>query len=207
MRSGTAFGVLMAILGLLLPTQSQADPIATGSVRLSGPLMSGGGGFSSGDLRVSVSGSGFVEAGYLCFPCPAGTVVSLAGSLSDLDGSVAFESARFRLPDAIEPGVRWTVKMPFTFTALFYPVTVGPSGSFEGAGTVTAEFLTQQILGEVDGELIPVLPGTFFNFVSATYEAPGESFAATPEPASLVLIATGVLGLGMRRRLSRRGTS
>ena len=203
MRSLWIVGVGMTILGLSLPSQIRAEPIAVGSLRLSGPGLSGAGVFSKGDLQVSVSGSGFVEAGLLCFPCATGTVVSFSGSLSDLDGSVGFDSPSFRLPDDIEPGVRWTVRMPFTFTAFFYPLTVGPSGSFDGTGTVTGEFLTQRILGEINGELVEIIPGTFFNFVSATYEAPGESLAATPEPASLLLIATGVVGLGVRARMRR----
>lgn len=205
MRSLLRVGVGMAILGLSLPSPIRAEPIAVGSLRMSGPGLSGAGVFTQGDLQVSVSGSGFVEAGLLCFPCAAGTVVSFTGSLSDLDGAVSFDSPSFRLPDDIEPGVRWTVRMPFTFTAFFYPLTVGPSGSFEGAGTVTGEFLAQRILAEVNGQLVEVVPGIFFNFLSATYEAPGESLAATPEPASLVLIATGVLGVGVRSRLRRLG--
>jgi hypothetical protein len=204
MRGGLRIGVVITILGALLPTETRADPIAVGSLTMSGPGLSGAGVFTKGDLRVSVSGSGFVEAGLLCFPCATGTVVSFTGSLSDLDGFVAFDSPSFRLPDEIEPGVRFTVSMPFTFTASFFPLTVGPSGSFDGAGTVTGEFLTQQILGVVDGQSVVVVPGVFFNFVSATYAAPGETMAATPEPASLLLIATGALGLGLRSRLARR---
>lgn len=195
--------IAVAILGVLLPTESRGEPIATGSVRLSGPLMSGAGGFTLGDLQVSVSGSGFVEAGYLCFLCPPGTMVSLSGSLSDLDGFVSFESPSFQLPDSIEPGVRWTITMPFSFDARFYPVTVGPSGGFSGTGTVTGEFLTQRLLTEINGELVEAVPGTFFHFLSATYTAPGEPVAATPEPASLLLIGTGVLGLGLRSRFRR----
>ena len=203
MRRSSLIGVALITIGCLLPTEIRAEPIAVGSLTLSGPMMSGAGQFAKGDLRVSVSGSGFVEAGYLCFLCPTGTVVSFTGSLSDLDGFVGFESPSFRLPDVIEPGVQWRVVMPFTFQANFYPVTIGPSGSFNGSGIVTGVFRTQRLVTEVNGEPVEIVPGVFFMFESATYDA-GESLAATPEPASLVLIASGVLGLGIRARLTRR---
>ena len=202
MCRSSLIGVVLTVVGCLLPTETRAEPIAVGSLTLSGPLLSGVGVFTKGDLRVSVSGSGFVEAGAVCFPCRTGTLVSLSGSLSDLDGSITFDSPSFRLPEVIEPGVRWQIAVPFTFQANFYPVTVGPSGSFEGSGIVTGEFRTQPLETEISGEIVVIRPGVFFQFLGATYEAPGESLTATPEPASLLLIATGVLCVGLRSRLA-----
>src|SRR5687768_3999120 len=104
---------LLITLGTLLPaTAASADPVTIGSIRIGGLMMWGDAGFRVGDITVSIAGSGFRSPGYECFICGPGSTLSLGGSLSDLDGSVAFSTPSFRLPDVLPPvGSVWTVTL------------------------------------------------------------------------------------------------
>ena len=203
MRRVPLFGCCVAFLGLLLPASSaDADPVVIGTFEVHGRVPAvGSGSFSNGDITLSVGDSGFLDAAARCDLCRAGTELSFSGRFSDLDGFVEFTSPAFVLPH-VAPGVSWTIAMPFSFFGTSWNVSTGTQlGSLGGLGIVTGTFGTQLV--ERDGIL---LEDTFFYFRHATFVAGAEPSAPVPEPASVLLIASGLGGLCAWRRRSAKET-
>jgi len=190
MRRVPLFGCCVAFLGLLLPASSaEADPVVTGVIQVYGPLARFGGSFSSGDVTV-FGAYGIFDA--YCAPCRPGTELSFSGSYTYLSGEGRFSSPRFVLPDGVPAGI-WTIAMPFSFVGATFPSSTGfPVHTLETSGIVTGTFW------RVSEQVAP--PGGLFQFASATYVAGAEPSAPVPEPASVLLIASGLGGLCAWRR-------
>jgi hypothetical protein len=172
---------------LLSAPHATADPI--GTLEVFNPSLIGVGGFSEGSVIVVVATAGYVEAAADCYPCTVGTTTSFSGMFSQFLNLISLTSPTFTIPLAGPPGV-FTVQMPFSFDAF------GEEGTISGDGTVTGTF--RRLQPDPDGS--PRL----VEFQTALYVAGQSTEAPVPEPASMLLIGTGLVGLGARRWRDRR---
>lgn len=212
--------LLLFSLFLLFVPEARADGLVITSGSASFPTSSGGFfSFSGGNTTLN---GGIDFAPMACSPCTAGQAVNLSlyrvggdirGTSGIIDGVtydrfyneswLRFETGTFFVPDDASSIITLTV--PFTFSGSMLGCTqstVGgpcPSPIFStmlsGQGLVTLELYSYMLL---DGRRAYDTRSIIYNFGSA---------APVPEPATLLLLSTGLAGVAARYRMKRRSRS
>ena len=207
----TSCTVLVLLTG---PATSAADPIAV-QVTAGSLNMSGIGGALSlvGDHDFTFLGGVGVVGGVFgpsitCLPCLPGDVISLQAHWdgNDLGGTATFEGATYTQVGSLAPGhaigsvtftgsavappmegLTATVIAPFLFQGRFsFPpsaTTAAATAALTGSGTATI------VLGRQN------LDVAVWSYRSAAYE-----FEPIPEPGTLILVSTALVGVVFRRR-------
>jgi len=194
--------VTLVLVGTALPAYADSITITSGTISL--------GRFNLGDIAVRGDGAsirgnmgpddgGTYEPALSCFrtQCGDALTLSMADSVSNdaetLGGSIVLNGVEYglsRLSFAIlagpvsNPGFTdVTIRSPFTFAAILMATLNGATETFtlRGQGTAIADYGS-------DG------------WFSTTYAFAEASPSATPEPASLLLLGSGLAGVIAHRR-------
>lgn len=207
---------LCAFVMLAIPSSAQADPIVITSGSLTVVGISGRPSYSITGLNFSVTASGG-DTGNTpnCSPCLSGTPVSLSSFLVGTSlglGSVTIDGTTFNnvgflgefslgASVVLPPGTtNITVTAPFSFignirgcegNALICTTPVFSTVELVGQGIATANFIFSGI--HTNG-------ATLYSFSSVTYQFQSSEI---PEPLSIVLLASGLIGLGAKLKLRR----
>lgn len=207
---------ICTFLMLFITPSVQADPVVITGGSLSVVGFLGNPVYSLTGLNFSVSSTGGDHGNTPnCAPCPSGTPTSLNSLLSGSSlgqGTATINGTTFN-------GVQYIGEFSFSAAPVILPagltnVTVTAPFSFSGfitgcevAISCTNQFFTAELIGQ--GTLTAVfdlgstLPNgvTLYSFRSITYEfQPAE----IPEPMTILLLTSGLLGVGVRQKLLRR---
>ena len=204
-----------------LPREARADEVVINTGSFTMPSMSGGSFTFQGQ---GMTLNGWINgASTLCSPCTSGQTLdaSLYGAGLDIragsgivngvsydhlyyDSQLRFTTASFTVPNDDAPTVTLTV--PFTFEGVMQGCTESVMsapcpGGWVFSSTMRGEGIaTLQLSSSLDasGNRIYSVRNISYNFSSPT---------ATPEPATLLLMGTGLAGVAAKLRRRRRKSS
>lgn len=206
---------LCALVMLTITPSVQADPVVITGGQLFVVGISGSPGYIINGLNFSVTASGG-DAGNTpnCLPCPSGTPISISsflvgtslGSGSATINGTTFNNIgflgefSFAVENIVLPSDTFDhqIEVPFVFTgnirgcspsSLICTTEVFSTTELVGQGIAKAAFT---FAGMQNG--VPV-----FSFTSVRYD-----FRPIPEPVTITLLASGLLGLGVRLRARRK---
>lgn len=212
MRSiGLSTAIVAAVISLAEPRLVAAEPvvITTGTITAEHPLF-GGADFSIAGDSFSLSGF-FSEGGSgICFPCTPGSQsirLIWGGDMGSGSGTVngtAYPNLYFAGTGfSVGGNVAFPPDGPTMFTVTF-PFSVGPGSVIWGFPDPARN--NRVFMLDVSGSGTATMTVTRPPFTPVLYSTRALSFefagnaAPTPEPASLLLLATGVAAVAARSR-------
>jgi hypothetical protein len=218
-RSLVCLGVFVATFGVV---PAYADPMRITSGVFTANQTSSEFTFLGDGLRLSAAGNGLTSSLFSCTPCETSPPMELSfsGDLAGADlrggepgqfngvsydhtflaGSLYFSGQSFST--SMLSADNLTLSSPFSMTASIQNYASGATSTSEpplftaslfGRGIATARFGMVAVPGQAP----------LFTINSVSYQFQSEPAAVTPEPASLLLLGTGLAGVVMRRRRPR----